>query len=186
MSVEVELQAQIDVLRGQLSQLEDRLGHALRRREPLAAEFDALLVRINRTHAALELEAVREVVPAAELSPVPEAPAWVLGMLNLRGSTLPVVDIGMRLEARGPRLLLSDLIVVASTRAGTAGLVVSEVGIITRVSRETLEASLLETPHAPYVLGTFAHNSRSTVLLGVNELMRHSELSPLVRPEPVP
>jgi len=186
MSLEVELQAQIDVLRGQLSQLEDRLGQALRRREPLATDFEVLHVRIERTFAAFELEAVREVVPAAELAPLPEAPAWVLGMLNLRGATLPVVDVGTRLASRAPRLLLSDLIVIASTRAGSAGLVVSEVDTITRVERDALQSSLLETPHAPYALGTFSHAGRSTVLLGVSELLRHSELSPFVRPEASP
>lgn len=186
MSVEVELQAQIDVLRGQLSQLEERLGQALRRREPLHTQFEVLHVRIERTFAAFELEAIREVVPAAELSPLPEAPAWVLGMLNLRGTTLPVVDVGSRLAARTPRLLLGDLIVIASTQIGTAGLVVSEVDTITRVERDALQSSVLETPHAPYALGTFSHRGRSTVLLGVTELLRHSELSPFVRAEIAP
>ena len=186
MSLELSLQAQIDVLRGQLSQLEDRLGQALRRQEPLALEFEVLHVRIERTHAAFELESVREVVPAAELTPLPEAPAWVLGMLNLRGTTLPVIDVGTRLAARPPRLLLGDLIVIASAGAGMAGLVVSEVDTITRVEREALQSSVLETPHAAYALGTFSHAGRSTVLLGVNELLRHSELSAFVRTEASP
>lgn len=186
MSLELSLQAQIDVLRGQLSQLEDRLRQALRRPEPLAIEFEVLHVRIERTHAAFELEAVREVVPAAELAPLPEAPAWVLGMLNLRGTTLPVIDVGTRLAARAPRLSISDLIVIASTRAGVAGLVVSEVDTITRIERAALQSSVLETPHAPYALGTFSHAGRSTVLLGVSELLRHSELSPFVRTEVSP
>src|SRR5690606_34436314 len=120
-----------------LSQLEERLGQALRRNEPLDTEFEVLHVRIERTYAAFELAAVREVVPAAELTPLPEAPPWVLGMLNLRGSTLPVVDVGTRLSSRAPRLLLGDLIVIAQTHVGTAGLVVSEVDTITRVAKDS-------------------------------------------------
>jgi purine-binding chemotaxis protein CheW len=45
----------------------------------------------------LALEHVRELVVAAPLTPVPGAPPWVRGIFNLRGSVLPLVDLGVKL-----------------------------------------------------------------------------------------
>jgi chemotaxis signal transduction protein len=95
--------------------------------------------------------------------------------LNLRGSSLPVVHIGARLERKAPELELQHLIVIASTELGTAGFVVDDVGVVLEV---TLDAapSLTETPHAPYVVGTFSHQGKARLILGIQELLRHSDL----------
>jgi purine-binding chemotaxis protein CheW len=181
LSVEGELRHELDSLRGRLAQLEARLGEELERSAALPATFEVLLVRVGTINGAFALENVREVVPMAELVPIPEAPAWVLGLLNVRGGSLPVVDVGARLEREPHPPGLSDLIVIVSTRLGVAGLVVDEVSTVQRVTRVALEASVHGTPHASYVLGTFTHASQSTVLLGVPELLRHGDLTALLQ-----
>jgi purine-binding chemotaxis protein CheW len=45
----------------------------------------------------LAVEQVRELVVAAPLTPLPGAPPWVRGIFNLRGSVLPLVDLGVKL-----------------------------------------------------------------------------------------
>jgi purine-binding chemotaxis protein CheW len=43
------------------------------------------------------IERVRELVAAAPLTPLPGAPRWVRGVFNLRGSVVPLVDLGVKL-----------------------------------------------------------------------------------------
>ncbi len=182
MPIDAELLGELQALRSRLSDLESRIGQAKSESEPLPDEFDVLFVRIGAVAAAFELRAVREVVPAAALTPVPEAPAWVLGLLNIRGSTVPVVDIGSRLEGRPARLRVNDLIVVATGKLGAVGLVVNEVDTVARIERAALQPAVHETPHAEYVLGAFPRGERSVVLLGLSELLRNADL-PAVAPE---
>ena len=179
MGGEAELQAEVDALRARLTALEARMHKSHKHGRPPGAELEVLFLSVGALHAAFELGAVCEVVPAAELAPLPEAPSWVLGTLNLRGATLPVVDIASRLSSRAPGLELSDIIVIVSTEHGTAGVVVSEVGAIKNV-RLDQRAAFLETPHASYVVGTFSHDGQARLLLGVPELLRHSELAPII------
>ena len=181
MSIEGELRNELQSLRGRLAQLEARLGEELERSAELPATFEILLVRIGSTNAGFALDAVREVVPMAELVPIPEAPRWVLGLLNVRGKSLPVVDVRARLEPEAQPPGPSDLIVIVSTRLGVAGLVVDEVSTVQRLARAAIEASVHGTPHAAYVLGTFTHAGQSTVLLGVPELLHHGELAALLQ-----
>lgn len=178
MNQELELRAEVDALRGRLAQLEARLKRTYERSRLREKDTAVLLVDVGSLKAALELERVLEVVPAATLSPLPEAPDWVLGTLNLRGRSLPVVHVAHRLGGAPRALALSDLIVIVSTESGSAGLVVSQVGAVKVVHTES-DASLLEAPHAPYVIGAFNDASVARLVLGVSELFRHTELSAL-------
>ncbi len=179
MSVEAELRTELDHLYSRLSSMEARLLGTHRRATMPGTEVEVLLVTLGALEAAFELSAVKEVVPAATLAPLPEAPPWVLGTLNLRGTTVPVVHVGSRLKRESRGLKVQDLIVVAATELGTAGFVVSAVGAIANVTLDQT-ASLTETPHAAYVVGSFSYGEEARLLLGIRELLRHTELSSLI------
>jgi chemotaxis signal transduction protein len=64
--------------------------------------MEVLVLAVGRSFHAVALDRVREVVAAAPVSPVPGAPPWLLGVANLRGSVLPVIDTARALgEAVG-------------------------------------------------------------------------------------
>ena len=52
-----------------------------------------LLVRLGDERYALPVEAVREVAPVGELTRVPGAPDAVLGVRNLRGQVVPILEV---------------------------------------------------------------------------------------------
>lgn len=178
MTQELEMRAEVDALRGRLAQLETRLKKTYERSSLAGLDTSVLLVDIGELKAALELQRVQEVVPAATLSPLPEAPDWVLGTLNLRGRSIPVVHVAHRLGGAPRALALSDLIVIVRTESGLAGLVVSQVGAV-QVIRAHADKSILETPHAPYIVGSWSDGTTARLILGVSELFRHTDLSAL-------
>lgn len=57
-----------------------------------------LVFRLDESEYAIPVEHIREIIAKAELSPVPGAPPFLLGVLNLRGRILPVVDLRTRFE----------------------------------------------------------------------------------------
>lgn len=81
-------------------------------------------VRIGPEHYALPVESVTEVAELGEVTPVPGAPAGVLGARNLRGQLLPVIDMAALLGlSRGNPTRL----VVAEQDGRRAGLAVDAV-----------------------------------------------------------
>ncbi len=80
----------------------------------------ALLLPLGRDWYALQLEAVREVVPAPRLTRVPRVPPAVLGVFNLRGEVVPVLDTAALLGL--PALERIAFAVIAECDAGLAGL----------------------------------------------------------------
>lgn len=80
-----------------------------------------LLVEVSRARCALPLDAVAEVLPAARVEPVPSAPAAVLGVLNVRGEAVAVLDVAVFLGYDRRPLHLSDrFVLLAGTDPPTA------------------------------------------------------------------
>ena len=55
------------------------------------------MVVAGQQRFAWELSAIREIVPARAVTRLPGAPVWVLGLLNLRGRVVTVVDLALRM-----------------------------------------------------------------------------------------
>lgn len=82
-------------------------------------------VRVAAEHYALPVEVVLEVRPRAPLTPVPGAPAHFVGVMNLGGEVLPVVDFAAVLGL-APSDELGEILVVEG-ESGRAGLAVDAV-----------------------------------------------------------
>jgi purine-binding chemotaxis protein CheW len=80
-----------------------------------------LLVPVGADWYALELLAVREVVVAGRVEPLPGAPPAVLGLFNLRGEVVPVLDTAALLGVGAPPAG-SPHLVIAETARGLAAL----------------------------------------------------------------
>lgn len=93
---------------------------------PLVVTF-----RVGRQHYALPLTAVLQVVRLPALTVVPGAPPTLCGLLNLRGSFVPVLDGHVLLGEPGSISLESQLIVIgAANGAPRVSLLVDEVDTV--------------------------------------------------------
>lgn len=102
---------------------------------------------------ALRLDSVQRIVPVVEVTPLPAAPEIVLGIVNLWGKIVPVLDVRRRFKLPKQELNLSDQLVVARTAKRTVALVVDSVrGVVERSPQEITEAGLI-LPGLEYVQG---------------------------------
>ncbi len=107
------------------------------------ADRQYLLLRSADVHFALPILTVREILEPPEVTRVPMAPAWFLGLANLRGQILPVIDLIGRLsierrhEAQRPVLVVVDVVL----RQGTfqRGLLVDALGGIMDAAHEDVK-----------------------------------------------
>ena len=56
---------------------------------------------------ACELEGVREIIPYCRATRLPGAPSYVTGLINLRGSIITVLDLGLRLGVAAASTLIA-------------------------------------------------------------------------------
>jgi purine-binding chemotaxis protein CheW len=109
--------------------------------EQLTSTADAprlLLFGVGGRLCACELDAIREIVPFRHATRLPGAPPFVTGLINLRGSILTVMDLGLRLGS-SPIDAMRGSIVLAESGGKVIGLGVDELRDVQRVARAQIE-----------------------------------------------
>ncbi|WP_374471551.1 chemotaxis protein CheW [Phenylobacterium sp.] len=119
-----------------------------------AAPAELISVRIGEQLFALDIMAVREIRGWTVSTPLPHAPDYVLGMINLRGAVLPVVDLAGLLGLQKIQPDASSVVVVAEVGGRTMGLLVDAVcDIITVQDGELKPAPDLGSDDLGFVSG---------------------------------
>ena len=103
------------------------LGLAEGRTQELAPTRDLVVFRLGPESYGLRLEEVREIIMLGQITPVPRAPQFVEGVINLRGEVMPVVDLRSRFGLdRVPATSVSRILITRLAGVYT-GLVVDAV-----------------------------------------------------------
>ncbi|HEY0182566.1 MAG TPA: chemotaxis protein CheW [Rhodopila sp.] len=126
-----------------------------------------LLFRLDADWYALDASAVDEVLPLTQLKQIPQAPAGVAGLFNLRGTPVPAIDLSLLALGRPSRAVRSTriLLIRGSDRFGSA----RPFGLIAEHATETLKRSPsdfieagIRSDGAPY-LGPVVQDTRGLV-----------------------
>lgn len=96
-------------------------------RDAPAGSIDLLEFLLAREHYAVESRYVREVQPFHEFTPLPCAPAFFLGLINVRGQVMPVVDIKKFLGVPEKGITDLDKVVVIRSNAIDLGILADEI-----------------------------------------------------------
>jgi chemotaxis-related protein WspB len=148
---------------------------------------------------AIDVARVVELVPRVELRTVPHAPAFLSGLLGYRGQVVPVIDLGVLLDAVPCRQCLSTRIILVNdavvdhkpgpdeaddparapahpTRSpALLGLVAEQVIDVTYTRPEQIVPAPICLPQAPY-LGAIVQTDQGIVQLIVVEKLREASL----------
>ncbi len=108
---------------------------------------------LNEMRFALYLPAVERIYRLVEITPLPKAPAIVLGLVNIQGRVIPVVNVRKRFHLPEREPELSDKLVLAHTAQRPVALIVDDVGGVKEISdEETVRAETI-LPASEYVAG---------------------------------
>jgi purine-binding chemotaxis protein CheW len=132
-----------------------------------------LLVRLDRQLYGVPAEQVREVARCRTLTPVPGAPAALPGIINQRGTILPVIDPRLLLGlAQTPASRASRLVLVAVAGLDLALLVdaVLDLAVFPGGAIEPLPSGR-DGSHAGMLRGLVRHDGELVVLLDPAELV---------------
>lgn len=104
-------------------------------------------------HYALSVYAVERVEPVVDITPLPKAPKIVLGIINLEGRIVPVVDIRRRFGHPEREILLTDKLIVAATSVRPVALLVDHVEGLLKQQMHEITPSQEVLPGIGYVRG---------------------------------
>jgi purine-binding chemotaxis protein CheW len=127
---------------------------------------------------AVDILFVQEIRGWTPVTRLPQAPTHMLGMLNLRGSIVPVIDMRIRFGLEQAPFTPVTVIVVLSVQTSSGrrefGLVVDSVSDVVDIDASELKEtpSLGSKASAELIKGLAAVTDRMLILLNVEELIR--------------
>jgi chemotaxis signal transduction protein len=142
---------------------------------------EVIVVRLGRGRFAAELSAVAEVGRIPDVTRVPGAPSWLLGVANWRGRILPVIDLCPLLGERAVAPERSSRLLVLTDRGVLVGVVVDGVeGIVTTHSDTDVAPVPAGLPADAVALlaGQIPREDGPVALLDVDAVMRLRERLP--------
>jgi purine-binding chemotaxis protein CheW len=86
----------------------------------------------------IEVERVQEVIRDSDITPVPAAPPWIRGLINLRGQIVTAIDLGTRF-GRTDHDAESSTVLVLDAGATLLSLVVDRADDVVEVSDKSFE-----------------------------------------------
>lgn len=133
---------------------------------------------------SLSILRVKEIIWYANLTPVPMMPACIRGVINLRGSVVPVLDLSVRFGQPSTPVTKSSCIVIAEVQAPSAGERQS-MGVVVDAVQAVLEIPASEIEHAPsfgakirsdFIEGIAKVNGKFVILLNVDRVLSTDEV----------
>lgn len=120
---------------------------------------------------------VTEILRFPSLTTVPGTKAWMLGIANVRGNLIPIVDLRAMLEGESERMSERSRVLITRVQSSMVGLLVSEV----LGQRSFLEENLLgveahaDSPISRFLSGEVEIDGRRWGVFSMNELCRSAE-----------
>lgn len=145
----------------------------------MAGAAHLVCFRIGKESFGVDIFAVREIVRAQEITSVPGTAAHVLGIINLRGKIISVVDLSERLGLGSATVDRESRIFVVDLDGFTVGLLVDAATEVMKLAGESIEPAPEELKgaiHDNYLEGVGKLDGRLVIILNLRNLLSNSEL----------
>jgi purine-binding chemotaxis protein CheW len=126
---------------------------------------------------------VREIIRLVEITPVPQMPTYIKGLINLRGKLVPVIDLRIRFALHPREFTESTCIVVVEVNTASGG--ASHIGFIVDGVEEVhtlVQDNIEKTPNfgtklgTEYLLGMANVREKVTALLDIDRVVDQASL----------
>jgi len=114
---------------------------------------DIVIFSLDEPRYALPLSLVERVVRIVEITPLPKAPDIVMGVINMHGQVIPVINVRRRFRLSEREIRLEDQLIIAKTVKRMVALVADSVSGVRRLEERELGISKQELPYAGYIEG---------------------------------
>lgn len=139
-----------------------------------------IIFKVSDEEFGVSIEDVQEIIKVTLVTPIPDTPKFIKGLINVRGDIVPTIDLRARFDLPDSADDAKH-VVITKQEGNVFGLIVDEVTEILRVQ----ENSIKPPPHVvthiqqAYISGVITYEKRLIILLNVSNILSQQELNRL-------
>ena len=147
------------------------------RRKAARREIQLACFRVGAEMYALDIMRIKEIIRPQKLTPVPKAPAFIEGVINLRGAVIPVVDLRKRFDQAISVIDRKTRVIICALAGKIIGLIVDEVTEVRRCSRQEIQPApqFLKGKGTDFFIGVYRRDEDLVMLLDLEKILSSGE-----------
>lgn len=140
-------------------------------------EKQLVIFELGAENFGIDIASVEGIVKLQEITKIPQAPYYMEGITNLRGSVLPVIDLQKRFGME-PQIRTNDTrIMVANVDGVKIGMIVSAVSEVLTIEDKVIEPSppMVSNINSEFITGVAKIDTRLVILLDLAMILTQEE-----------
>ena len=141
-------------------------------------ERQLILFELGSTLYGINIENVSEINKLEEITPLPKAPQFIEGIINLRGNVVPVIDLRKRFGMKTAERSKKSKIIVLIIGKRLFGIIVDSVFEVVSLSSDNIEPSLplASGLKAEFIESIGKYNEKLIIILEIENIIKSSEV----------
>jgi len=141
-----------------------------------------LSFRLNKEYYASSVSFVHNIIEYTEITAVPDMPSYMLGIINLRGQVLPVVDLRVKFGLLNRDITSNTCILVMEVSIGAdqvlVGALVDGVSEVIEIEDSELKAppSLGSKLKNDFITGVYHDDEKFILIMNMNRVFSEAEI----------
>ncbi len=154
----------------------------------IAGRLEVVTFTLGNEEYGIDIQRVQELRGYDAVTRIANAPAYIKGVVNLRGIIVPVIDMRIKFNLGTATYDEYTVVIVLNIRGRVVGMVVDSVSDVITLSADQIKpvpemGSALDTD---YLIGLGTLDERMLILVDIERLMSSSEMGLIERLEAVP
>ena len=133
--------------------------------------------RVAEEDYGIEITKVREIILMGPITRIPQTPDYVEGVINLRSTVIPIIDLRMRFGLPSQKTTDETRILVVNVDDKTIGVIVDSVDEVLRISRDQISPPppTVASLGRDYLTGLVKLEDRLLILLDIDMFLSQEE-----------
>lgn len=127
----------------------------------------------------IKIENVVQIISYQPVSKIPEFPPYAIGVINLRGEVVPIIDFCMRFGEKQKEYTERTCIIVTKIKNRYIGFIVEAVDEVIKIEDDNISAppKIMGTIPGAYLMGIGMKNNKKALLINIEKVIMDDELN---------
>jgi purine-binding chemotaxis protein CheW len=137
-----------------------------------------LTFRLASEEYGVDILTVQEIRGWSSVTKVPHTPAWLLGVVNLRGVVVPIIDLRIKFNLASAEYNETTVVIILTLATRVVGVVVDAVSDVITLGSQQIKAapSLGSGAETSHIIGFGTLDERMRILMDVEKLMAGADM----------